>query len=153
MDRENELYEAIFKSLHKMKCIRLDALFDGLTQYEFIIMQIIEKKTRENGKGIYVSEIADYMNVSTPAISRKLGILEEKEFIIRNTDEEDRRNTYVCLTDKGKLVRREACKKIKILSMRVIKKMGCDKVEKMTNLWDEYSQEVKNVAEMMKRGE
>lgn len=153
MDKENELYEAIFKSLHKMKCIRLDALFDGLTQYEFIILKIIEKKTRENGKGIYVSEIADYMNVSTPAISRKLGILEEKELIIRNTDEEDRRNTYVCLTDKGKIVRREACKKIKTLSMRVIKKMGCDKVEKMINLWDEYSQEVQNVAEMMKRGE
>ena len=153
MDRENELYEAIFKSLHKMKCIRLDALFDGLTQYEFIILQIIEKKTRENGKGIYVSEIADYMNVSTPAISRKLGILEEKEFIIRNTDEKDRRNIYVSLTDKGKIVRREACKKIKTLSMRVIKKMGCHKVDKMISLWDDYSQEVQNVVEMMKRGE
>ncbi len=153
MDREKELYEEIYQSLHKMKSIRLDALFDGLTHHEFIIMQIIEKKMRENGKGIYVSEIADYMNVSTPAISRKLGMLEEKGFIIRNTDEEDRRNTYVCLTDKGKIVRRESCKKMKTLSMRVIKKMGCDKVEKMINLWDEYSQEIQNVAEMMKRGE
>ena len=153
MDRQKELYEEIYQSLHKMKSIKLDALFDGLTQHEFIILQIIEKKMRENGKGIYVSEIADYMNVSTPAISRKLGMLEEKGFIIRNTDEEDRRNIYVCLTDKGKIVRREACKKMKILSMRVIKKMGCDKVEKMINLWDEYSQEIQNVSEMMKRGE
>ena len=153
MDREKELYEAIFKSLHKMKCIRLDSLFDGLTHHEFIILQIIEKKMCENGKGIYVSEIADYMNVSTPAISRKLGTLEEKGLIIRNTDEEDRRNTYVCLSNKGKLARREASQKMENLSMRVIKKMGCEKVEKMINLWDEYSQEMQNVAEMMKRGE
>ena len=153
MNKETELFEQILKALHRMKSTKLDEIFKGLNQYEFVLMQIIEKKTLENGKGIFVSELADNMKVSSPAISRKLGMLEEKGLLIRVTDEEDRRNTYVCLTKKGVQTKKEASEKMKYVIIHVIQNMGNEKIEQMILLWNEFSKEMQIEAEKLKQGE
>ena len=54
-----------------------------------------------NENGVYVSQLAKELKVSSPAVSRMLGILENKGPIGRDVDKDNRRNTYVYLTQQG----------------------------------------------------
>lgn len=55
-----------------------------------------------------ISGLAEKLHVSVPTISRCLHKLEEKGLIQKNSQTNDRRNTYVCLTPKGNEIYNEA---------------------------------------------
>lgn len=54
-----------------------------------------------NNEGMTISELAEKIHVSPPAISRSIKGLEEKKWINRFVDPNDRRTTFVVLTDLG----------------------------------------------------
>ena len=53
----------------------------------------------KNGAGISV--LAEWMDVSLPAVSRTVRSLEEKGYVVREADSADRRNVTVRLTERG----------------------------------------------------
>lgn len=76
--------------------------FGDVTRAEFFIMNVLfDAKKDENFKGITVTKIANIMHASTAATSKLLRIAEEKGYIARTLDDNDRRVVYICLTQKG----------------------------------------------------
>ena len=64
---------------------------------------LIEQRGAEGA--IYVSEVARAMRQPMPAISRGLRMMEQDGSIVRETDPNDRRKTFVRITPKGEQAR------------------------------------------------
>lgn len=153
MDQEKELLEQIISSMHRMKKIKYTNLFENLSQQEFMILQMIEHQKKEDKRGICVSRLAKQMRISPPAVSRKLKEMEDRNLVIRTVDREDRRNTYINLTEHGEQIRTDACHIMDSLFIRVIHNMGQENVEQMIQLWNQFGQEMEREAQKIKKGE
>lgn len=71
-------------------------LFLGLFQVDYRIMQYL--KTHQNA---HPSEMAEALKESRPNIAANLRILEQKGYIKRELDQENRRQVYVNVTEEG----------------------------------------------------
>ena len=69
-----ELRDRHMRMCQKFMMLRLDSLFSDLPRGEFMPLQTIYAYSLRNPgtKGIYVSELASQLKVSSPAVSRTL---------------------------------------------------------------------------------
>ena len=95
-------YEELFQAMSKFRKLKFSDLFPNISRAEFFTMSMIMDKG-ENGK-ITISELASKAHVLPPAMSRTIRGLENKGYVERNVNKQDRRNTYVELTDEGKKI-------------------------------------------------
>ena len=102
----DELYGEFFRAMHQFRKLNVASILPDISQSEFAAMNEIMDKG-EDGK-ITISELACKSKVHSSAISRTLHCLEEKGYIERSIDKNDRRNICVELTEKGKRVTTEA---------------------------------------------
>ncbi len=87
------------KTMYSLGQLNLTEKLNTMNKSELLTISIILKS--KDG-GIRVCDIAKAQNISTPAVSRTLSRLEQKEYIKRIIDKSDRRNTYIEVTDRGK---------------------------------------------------
>lgn len=106
----NTLYERFQNCIHRanrMHCHYHLARYPELSPREFMIVGMISRLTDEStqndkcNKLVSISKLSKTMFVSPPAISKKINDLENKGFVERVNDKNDRRNTFVILTAKG----------------------------------------------------
>jgi DNA-binding MarR family transcriptional regulator len=91
-----------FRVVHSFRKLNISTMLPDLTHAELGTLSMIAKcKEDGNAEGVKVSELVTRMDVAAPAVSRTLKKLEEKKYIIRTVDKNDRRNTYVELTPEG----------------------------------------------------
>lgn len=123
---EKELSMEFLATAHRFKKIHMDGIFPEISKGEFWALKIIQKANLQNesGCGVYVSTIAEHLKVTPSAISRMLKGLEEKELIERKVNKNDRRNTYVTLTEKGKKVTKRVEAEMNEFTKNVISGMG-----------------------------
>lgn len=95
-------YEELFRAMSQFRKLKFNDMFPNINQAEFFTMSMIMDK-EENGK-ITISELATKAHVLPPAMSRTLRGLENKGYVERNVNKQDRRNTYVELTEQGKKI-------------------------------------------------
>jgi len=104
----DKLYEEMFRAMNQFRKLKFAEMFPELCKTDFFVMCTIMDKG-DNGQ-ITISELASRAKMLPSAISRTLKGLEERGYVERNVNKNDRRNTYVELTDAGKLVTEEARK-------------------------------------------
>lgn len=123
---EKELSMEFLATAHRFKKIHMVSIFPEISKGEFWALKIIQKANLQNesGCGVYVSTIAEHLKVTPSAISRMLKGLEEKDLIERKVDKNDRRNTYVTLTEKGKKVTKKVEAEMNELTKSIISSMG-----------------------------
>ena len=93
------MYIDYFRSLTNM--VLRPVINHGITMDEFrVLHDVSEAKDK-----IQVKEIANKHNVTRPAISRVVGKLLHKKYIIQVVDETDRRSKFLQLTDEGSKVK------------------------------------------------
>lgn len=105
---------------------------------------------------VRVSELSKRAHMPKPAVSRGLAMLEDKGFIERAIDPNDRRNTIVNFTEEGL----KAAKEIIISTTEylddVFDKFGEDKLFKLTELLSELTEvasaELNKIIENQKKG-
>lgn len=70
------------------------------TDYFFLynIRKCMERSSLEDG--VYLNELAEYMNISMPELSKAVKNLEEKGYVVWKTDEK-KEHTFVTLTNKA----------------------------------------------------
>ena len=95
-------YEELFRAMSQFRKLKFSDMFPNISRAEFFTMSMIMDKG-ENGK-ITISELATKAHVLPPAMSRTLRGLENKGYVERNVNKQDRRNTYVELTEQGKKI-------------------------------------------------
>ena len=65
--------------------------------------------------------------------------MEEKGLIERRIDRDDRRNTYIVLTEVGETARQRTTERISTFLDRVVDRMGLENVQTMIELWNQFS--------------
>jgi DNA-binding MarR family transcriptional regulator len=130
---ENE--RDIIDTLVMLKGINLSSIIDGITPNGYIFLKIIQTLIeRSKSDATYVSEIGNKLEISAPAVSRMLKSLEAKGLIRREIDSENRRNTFVFLTDKGYTVKANADKSLNLFFKNVYKKVGRENIDQFRML-------------------
>ncbi len=82
----------------------------------------VNRKKEE--QGITLGEIIRVTGMSMSAASKKISILEKKELIERHVSKTDRRNVYITLTEKGKVICEQEKKKKCAWIQELVKRMG-----------------------------
>lgn len=152
---EMDLQTRLMHAAHRFRNLRTDVFFEGISQGEFYMLEMIRKYVEQNEstEGIYVSVLAKKLNISSPAASRMLRTLEEKRYIQRDVDRDNRRNTYVYLTELGDRVRRDATEVLQNYSSRVIRNMGKESIEALLVLWNQLGDVMEEEFTKTRKGE
>ena len=80
---------------------------------------------------IYVSEVARAMRQPMPAISRGLRMMEQDGSIVRETDPNDRRKTFVRITPKGEQARLQSEAALNAYFGRIMARMTPEQIDQM----------------------
>lgn len=132
----DELTKAFMQTAHRFGKLRHSFSFSQVSSSEFMMLEKIGKSMdQDRDSGIYVSELAKHLRVSSPAVSRMLRSLEQKNLIMREVDRDDRRNTYVYLTEQGCKIRNKTKAEVKDFTGRVFKRMGEEDIKVLLTLW------------------
>lgn len=136
---KNEILRIQFmKTAHRFKKLNHAMAFQEVSKQEFFALEAIYKhggKT-EQDNGIYVSELSKQLKISMSATSRLLKGMEEKNLIKREIDSEDRRNTWIFLTEEGKTKREESVKMFDEFMDRIIARIGEKEISELLILWN-----------------
>lgn len=137
----NEIQEEFLKTGGRFGKMRYEVLFHDISRREYEMLAAISRYMEENrdGKGIYVSKLAGMLKVSSPAVSRMVGMLEEKGYIQRAVDKEDRRNTYVYLTESGMNKRTATEQVMQNVFRKVFLRMGEKNMLEILKLWNQLA--------------
>lgn len=80
----------------------------GLKPSEVMLIFCIRRGVQSESTGMKVSEISNYLNVTSPTITQLIKGLEEQGLVEREMDQEDRRVVRIKLTEKGEDVAKRA---------------------------------------------
>lgn len=93
---------------------------------------LIEQRGVEGA--IYVSEVARAMRQPMPAVSRGLRMMEQDGSIVRETDPNDRRKTFVRITPQGEQARLQSEAALNAYFGRIMARMTPEQIDQMDAL-------------------
>lgn len=153
--REQRLQEQLMLAQHRFIKAHKSLCFLEMGKSEFIMLDMILKGTKEpedeDSEGIYVSEIARNLKISTPAVSKMLKGLEEKKYIERKTDQKDRRNTIVLVTERGKKARKRVFDEMDVFLKQTIEQLGEENTRELVRLLERYTEIVREESMKLKK--
>lgn len=100
METRDDLYEDLFRAMNQFHKLKFGDIMQNMNKADFIVMNVIMNKGKDDK--MTISELAAIARMLPSAISRTLKGLEEKGYVERTINKQDRRNTYVELTEEGK---------------------------------------------------
>ena len=103
----NSSYD-IVSMIKRLHSITFNPLIDEVNSSEYGILKLVCKiNSEQNNPCVIVSDISKRLNVSAPSVTKVLNSLEKKGLVERKIDNENRRNTIVYLTKKGKEIKEQ----------------------------------------------
>lgn len=114
--------------VERLKNINWDRQFVTLKPHEFCALSIIRsfRAAHPEVPGIYVSDLAAEMKMPVPAASKLIRSLESNGWVSRSVDPQNRRNTFVVLTEAGEAVQTQEIVHTAQLSDRIFERMGAE---------------------------
>lgn len=125
MNKENDkLIDDLMKVFMGFKKVKSHgfAHCEGLTHNEKLIMFILHDISKDSK--VSLADLRKRMELAPSTITPLIAGLEEKGFIERNIDKEDRRNIYLEISSKGKEHMNHVQKQIKLSLSEYINYMG-----------------------------
>lgn len=119
LDSINFMLLADFKSL-----MNLD-----LTGKQWIVLSLLQQREK-----ITVNEIAQQLDVTPSAVSQLLGKLQKEEYIQREVNPANRRETFVSLHTKGEELFREVEKMEEIIADKYYSQLELEEVQQFYNI-------------------
>ncbi len=117
---------------------------------EFLMLTAINEYQKQHPEvqGIYVSMLADHLELAVPAVSKQLRHLEQQGWLVRTVDKANRRNTFVSLSGLGQQVLAEEEAYYLEISSKVFQQLGeerclsvLDGISDMLDLLEETAQQ------------
>lgn len=120
------LQMAFMVAMQRFHRLKFTAAFGDLVPAEFFVLELVHRhrEAHPEATGMYVSRLVAQMRHSAPAVSRTLRALQAKELIERSVDNENRRNTFIYITEKGMQTRADAQRMLHESMERVASAMG-----------------------------
>lgn len=130
---DNGNLERIFHALQQFQKVNLfSSVVCGMTHSEFMIMRYIRLNSMD--EGVKITTIAEKMEISKPAVSQMINVLEEKGYVERVTTKADRRIVYVKLSQLGNELLNATFEKCCTAATEMIEKMGEEDVRTLIRL-------------------
>ncbi len=98
-----ELMKKMMDACYQAKRIRemLPPLPQGVTSSYIRYLDIIQRLERK-GSQVKVSDLSDMLGIPRPGVTRTVKEMEDKGYLKKEISEEDRRITYLFITEQGK---------------------------------------------------
>lgn len=145
MDRKEQI-KNIMNLDYKIKRLNVFSLLGLAPPFEMGILTCL--KNSEDSR-VCVSGIARSLNATSPNVSRVLKSLEKEGKVYREVDENDRRNTFVYLTDKGKECLKQTGRTVGEFMFGVLDCLGDEELlgysEIMKKLYSSYVSETEKI--------
>ena len=132
--RQEEMFLEI---LHELARLNLGGTLRAVTQGEFFLLSIVRRfgdYVENRANSVNVSRLAGVLEVTPASVSRTLRGLEGRGYLERVTDPENRRNTYVKLTEKGHALFLKENELVERLAGRVFVRMGEENMRTLREL-------------------
>lgn len=110
-----------------------------ITNKEFFILKAIIAYEK-NGKKITSTEISHMLCISRAAVSQFVSSLEKRGYILRSTSRNDRRKTYLEITEKGEKTINETEKHLDNVFNTVKTKLGNERFDTLICLLKDISE-------------
>lgn len=134
-----EIQEEMLRAMFRLKHLNMSGMLKDISIGEYKILEMCSGcPAFDDGEdGASVSGMAAQMRVSAPAVSRLLKGMEGKDYIVRQVDAKDRRNTRVFITETGRAKQEECCEIFQNYTKRVFGRMGEDNMLQLLNLFNQ----------------
>ena len=129
METRDDLYEDLFRAMNQFHKLKFSDMMQNMSKADFIVMNVIMNKGKDDK--MTISELAAIARMLPSAISRTLKGLEEKGYVERTINKQDRRNTYVELTEEGKKQTREVRQVMRDFGKTVMAKLDEHEVNEL----------------------
>lgn len=140
-----EVCEKLLRSMDRLSRIKPDRVIKGMTPTEFSVLCCADGYPKKNGgRTATVADIAAPLRVSVPAVSRTLRTLQEKGWIERAVDENDRRSVRVTVTPAGKAALNEDMKRVISSMNRIMSVFTEEEVRTVAELYDKFAASMTN---------
>jgi len=94
--------EKIYQIMQKFQKMKMNSTHTSeLPRSEIMMLKMIKLNTAET-EGVTISTLGELLEISKPAVSQMINVLEDKGYVERMTTKNDRRIVYVRLTENGK---------------------------------------------------
>lgn len=134
---DNALKEGLVYAMLRFRKIGIKYSFGlGLRLNELCIMREIAESPPGPDKNVGVSDIQNNLFVTKPAVSQTLNALENKGYIGREIDKNDRRKVNVAITPEGLKVLKESGASANRMLEAVISRFGEENTVKLTELFN-----------------
>ncbi|MFV0464796.1 MAG: MarR family winged helix-turn-helix transcriptional regulator [Lachnospiraceae bacterium] len=127
-----EQQRKLFQIIQLFKKLNLTQILPQISHGEFAVLRTIINGKAESGRPIKVSYITEKLDTHAPSVSRNLKALEREGYIVRKVDPDNRRNTYVDVTDKGEALYVDTKNKMNDLLSDIYARMGADSMEHLS---------------------
>lgn len=144
---EDNMVRQLMQSMDMMKKLHMHKMdIFGLSKGEFRMMMSILDSEKATGKcGVMVSDLSLQHDISKPAISQTVNILEKKGLVERCADESDRRVVRIQLTEKGHEVLAKAQIAMLQFVEKVVGKLGTEDTQTLIRLFNRLYQVLEEI--------
>lgn len=150
-----ELHQALWRLMRRFGRLNMAHVFGDAAKGQPVILQMLLQHRAEqpDSPGMYVYHVVEQMGASPPAISRMLRAMEAGGLIRRSVDSENRRNTFIHLTDKG--VREVAVwqTRMECMAGSLAQQMGEEDMKTLFRLWGRLLDIMENERPLLGKGE
>lgn len=124
--------------MQRFRRLNLSSLFGNITRGEFFVMDmlLLNEQTPQGADGMYVSDLVARTKNSPPGVSRTLKALEQKGYLQRHVDSQNRRNTFIRLTPEGRHAVCHAKQQFEAFIARICATMGEDEIRQFLALFE-----------------
>ena len=137
MDTDDKRLEFL-NIIHFLAQFNFSAVLSCTSQAEFLVMSAVKNSENLRDSEVYgISQIAESLHVSSPAVSRTITALENKGYVERYVDKFRRRSTLVRLTPLGEEVLSGERESLLRMVGHVAERMGEEKIEQFLSLSNE----------------
>ena len=105
--------EGFFKLKYDLAKLDLFEFGQGLSKNEYFILAHLIHLSKESNQPLTLGRLASDFQVSPPGMSRTVKCMVDKGLLIRQEDQEDRRVTYISVTQAGIQAWQETLNQIK----------------------------------------
>lgn len=124
----------LYECMHRFHRLNFRISAPCISHSEFFILKTLTLMTNDHITGVTVSELAEELGVTSPAVSRRLSFLDQKGLTERSIDTKNRRNTFVTITQKGLEAVENQERELFAFMTKVINTIGKDEFEKTVQL-------------------
>jgi len=142
MERQ-QLAERFFNATDRMRRYLMRAKpFEGISHNEVAILHMIDA-CRQRGDRASTTWLSARLKLNKSSVSQTLNAMEEKGWILRSLDPDNRRQTLIGLTDEGQRVMGEIRGKMISGIARVLERMGRENAERFVDMIELFLASVK----------